>query len=351
MLGKLTTAVLAVSTALAASAAMGQVNLVSNTAGAGTTAGLTATALVEYAANRGIANIQLKDGQTGTNYILALAEGKIDLANGPFVLPFFMSRAAGPYSNIEKDQGAELAANIRLLYPYTLSIFTMYAYDAKGIGGWDDLEGRTVLNGPPRGAATLNSRSLLQVFAGLKAKDDYESVTVSWNQMASVVIDGTVDVAVIPAMFPGPRVSRAGAAGAMTLYSLPRETFESTVGQNLLNKPGSVAFEAPLAEIQAALGDGWTILSEDDRFRGMAITGGDFANKSMDEEIAYRLTKVHIENIDAHKSIAPFMSTLNFGVLDVEIAGLCGPNPVKFHPGAVRAWEEAGYSVPECAKP
>jgi hypothetical protein len=30
---------------------------------------------------------------------------------------------------------------------------------------------------------------------------------------------------------------------------------------------------------------------------------------------------------------------------------MCGPSPVKYHPGAVRAWEEAGYTVPDCAKP
>ena len=107
-----------------ASTAFAQVNLTSNTAGAGTAVGLTATALVEYAAERGIANIQLKDGQTGTKYIQALAEGKIDLASGPFILPFVLSRAAGPYSGMDKEKAAELASNIQMLYPYTLSIFS-----------------------------------------------------------------------------------------------------------------------------------------------------------------------------------------------------------------------------------
>lgn len=36
----------------------------------------------------------------------------------------------------------------------------MYANNAKGISGWDDLKGRKILNGPPRGAATGNSRAL-----------------------------------------------------------------------------------------------------------------------------------------------------------------------------------------------
>ena len=71
----------------------------------------------------------------------------------------------------------------------------------------------------------------------------------------------------------------------------------------------------------------------------------------MDEEMAYQLTKAHVDNVDAIKSMAPFMATLNYGVLDAKVAGLCGPNPVKFHPGAVRAWEEGGYTVPDCAKP
>lgn len=336
--------------AVSTTAAHAEVNLTYHTAGTGTTVALTATALVEYAADRNIANIQLKDGQTGTNYTKDLAEGKIDLASGPFILPFLLSKGAGPYAKVGKEKGAELASNIQLLYPYTLSVFTMYAYNAKGVSGWDDLKGRKVLNGPPRGAATSNSRALAQVFGGVKHEQDYESVTVNWNQASAAIVDGTADVGLIPVQFPGPRETRNIAAGKMTMWSMPKDTYATTPAQKLLNKPGSTAYEASMADVRAALGDGWTVISEDDTFRGMAVVGGDFVNKSMDEEIAYQLTKAHIENIDNIKAIAPFMSTLNFGVVDVKVAGLCGPNPVKFHPGAARAWEEAGYNIADCAK-
>ena len=351
MLGYFKTAVAAAAATLVASTAGAQVNLTMETAGAGTAVGLSATALVEVAAEKGIANIQLKDGQTGTNYTLALAEGKVHLANGPFVLPFLLSRGAGPYGKVGKEKGAELAPKVQLMTPYTLSVFTMYAYDAKGINGWADLKGHKVLNGPPRGAAVTNSRALIQLFAGLKPDADYESVTVNWNQAASAVIDGTADAAVIPAVFPGPRVTRAAAAGAMTMFSLPKDVFESEAAQKLLNKPGSTAFTAPLADIQAALGDNWTVKSEDDTFRGMAVVGGDFVNADVDEEVVYQLTKAYIENLPNFLQKAPFLASLNFGNLDPKVAGLCGPNPVKFHPGAVRAWEEAGKTVPDCAKP
>ena len=45
-------------------------------------------------------------------------------------------------------------------------------------------------------------------FSGLKADTDYESVTVSWNQMPQAIIEGSVDAVLVPAMFPGPRVTR-----------------------------------------------------------------------------------------------------------------------------------------------
>jgi len=351
MLNVMRKAALAAVTTLISVSASAEVNLTSQTAGAGTAVALNATALVEYAAERGIANIQLKDGQTGTVYMQAVAEGKVDIVNGPFILPFLMTRGAGPYGKLGKEKGAELGKQIRLLYPYTLSVFYLYAFDAKGIESWDDLKGRKVLNGPPRGAATSNSRALIQLVTGMKADKDYESVTVNWNQIPAAMIDGTADAAVITALFPGPRVTRIGASGAMKAISLPKDKFESEAGQKLLNKPGSIAFTIPVKDAQAKLGDGWTVVSEDDTFRGMAVTGGDMVNASMDEEIAYQLTKAHIENLDKIKALAPFMSSINLGVLDPKVAGLCGPNPVKFHPGAVRAWEEAGHSVPDCAKP
>ena len=132
---------------------------------------------------------------------------------------------------------------------------------------------------------------------------------------------------------------------------MPKDVFESEAGQKYMRKPGSNPYTAPVSFIEGKMGDAWTIVSEDDTFRGMAIPGGDLVNASMDEEMAYQLTKAHVDNVDAIASMAPFMSTLNYGVLDPKVAGLCGANPLKFHPGAVRAWEEAGYTVPDCAKP
>ncbi|MFL2790040.1 MAG: TAXI family TRAP transporter solute-binding subunit [Paracoccaceae bacterium] len=351
MLKTLKIAVLSATMAITGAVANAEVNLSAHTTAPGTAVQITVSALGEFAAERGIANIQIKDGQTGTKYNVAVAEGKVDIGTLPFILPFLLNKAAGPYSKMDKAKGAELASNIQLLYPYTLSIFTLYAYDAKGIDGWNDLKNIKILNGPPRGTAALNSKGILQLMAGLKAQEDYESVTVNWNQMPQAIIEGSVDAVLVPAMFPGPRVTRAGSAGKMTMWSMPKNIFEAESSQKFLNKPGSSPYVVPIEDIKAAMGPGWTIVSEDDKFRGLAVPGGDMVNKNMDDELAYQLTKAHIENVEKIKKLAPFMANLNHGIMGREVHGLCGPNPVKFHPGAVRAWEEAGHSVPECAKP
>ena len=59
-----------------------------------------------------------------------------------------------------------------------------------------------------------------------------------------------------------------------------------------------------------------------------------------------------LHNLDAIKAKTPFLPQVSLGeVADTATTGMCGAMPLKYHPGAVRAWEEAGYTVPDCAKP
>ena len=124
--------------------AFAQVNLTAETASPGGAVHLAPSHLAEVAGKLGIANIQLTDGQTLTNSIQNVAEGKTDIASAPHILPFLMSRGVGPYGSLGKEKGAELAGNLRAVYPYTLGIFFLFAYDAKGIKGWDDIKGRKI---------------------------------------------------------------------------------------------------------------------------------------------------------------------------------------------------------------
>lgn len=325
-------------------------NLTAETASPGGSIHLSMAHLAEAASEAGVANIQVADGQTLTNSIQNVAEGKTDIAGTPYILPFLLSKGRGPYSKLGEDKGAELAGNLRALYPVTLGIFAMYAYDSKGLGGWDDLEGRTIYNGPPRGAALTNARSIIQLATGLKEGEGYKGVQVNWGQAVKTITDGSADAVVLPILFPDSRITQALASGNMTVWSTPKDKWESEGFQKYLKAPGSAPFT--LDASKATLGEsGVTLVTEDGTFRGLATIGGDIVNKDMPFELAKALTKAHIDTLDQLKAKAPFARYAGYGEVDVVRSGMCGANPLKYHAGAVAAWEEAGYTIEDCAKP
>lgn len=335
-----------VAAALLTTPAVAQVNLTAETASPGGSTYLSLAHLTEIAGTKGIASIQLADGQTLTNSIQNVAEGKTDIAGTPYILPFLMSRGVGPYGSLGKEKGEELSSNLRTLNPFTLGVFFLFAYDAKNINGWDDLKGRKIYNGPPRGGALTNARSMIQIVAGLKDGDDYEGMQVNWGQGTTLITSGEPDAVVLPELFPSSRLTEATAAGKMTGWSMPKATYDGEAMQKYMKAPGSAPFIAKVEDIKKAMGDDWTFISEDDTFRAFATIGGNVVNKSMDEELAYTLTNAYIATLDDLKAKAPFGNTVGY---DFPMQGMCGGNPVKYHPGAARAWKEAGYELDDCA--
>lgn len=336
-----TTAAMIISTG-----AFAQANLTAETASPGGATHLSPAHMTEIAGTKGIANIQLTDGQTLTNSIQNVAEGKTDIAATPHILPFLMSRGVGPYGSLGKEKGAELAGNLRAINPFTLGIFFLFAYDAKGINGWDDIEGRTIFNGPPRGGALNNARSMIQIISGLKDGEGYTGMQANWGQAASVIAGGEPDAVVLPELFPGSRLTTVSAAGKMTGWSMPKASYESEAMQKYMQAPGSAPVLMDLAELQEVMGEDWTFVSEDDTFRAFATIGGNVVHKDMDEQLVYDLVSAYIATLDDLKAKAPYGNTVNF---DNPMLGMCGANPIKYHPGAARAWRDAGYELDDCA--
>ncbi|MEM7240906.1 MAG: TAXI family TRAP transporter solute-binding subunit [Pseudomonadota bacterium] len=344
---KLVTA-LTVATSLSG-AAFAQVNLSAETASPTGVPGNTVLALGEVASSAGVANIQVATGQTLTNSIQNAAEGKTDISAAPFILPFLMSKGAGPYAKLGKEKGAELAGNLAVLYTYRLGTFALSSFESSSVKGWGDLEGKTIYNGPPRGGALTNARQIIKLTAGLEEGEGYTGVQVNWGQAVKTIQDGSADAHVLPTSFPDGRLNAASSAGKLTMYSMPKEVFESEAMQKYAKAPGSGAVEVPLDV--AYQGDAIDIVSEDGMFRGVATIGGEVVRKDMDEALAYKLTKAFLDNLDLVFSKTPFLPNAAIGeVEDTNITGMCGANPLKYHAGAVRAWEEAGFTVPDCAK-
>jgi len=119
--------------------------------------------------------------------------------------------------------------------------------------------------------------------------------------------------------------------------------------QKYLRSPGTGAFVVDLEALKPQ--PGLTIQSEDGIWRSPATVGGEVVRNDMDFELAKALTRAMIDNVETFTSKAAHMQHAALGELDPAVTGMCGPNPVKYHPGAVAAWEEAGFDVPDCARP
>ena len=281
--------------------------------------------------------------------MLDVAEGKTQIANGPLVLVFLLSKGVGPYAALGKERGAELAANLRALYPYNLGGYTMFSYDSTGFKGWDDLKGRPIYNGPPAGGALVGARQIMQIVGGVKEGADYKGIQVNWGQSERTIADGSAEVFVLPEAHPSQRIITAESAGRLTIQSVPKDVFESEGFRKWARSPGNAPVTIPVEKM--GYGDGVTVASEDGVWRSVNITGAELAHKDLGNDVVKAMVAEYIKTMDDLRTSAPFAANMGIGELDAELSGFCGPNPLKYHPGAVEAWEEAGYTVPDCAKP
>ena len=330
------------------SSSYAMVNLTAETASPTSAPGVSVIAFAEAAAKHKVADMQVTTGQTLTNSVQNVAEGKSDIAAAPFVLPFLMSRGVGPYAKLGKDAGAALTSKLAVLYTYRIACQGLYAYDSSNFPGYDGIKDATIFNGPPRGAALTNARDLVRLVTGLEEKKDYTGVQVNWGQAVKTIQDGSADANVLPMSFPDARMTAAMSSGDMTIWSMPIAAFDGEQFGKFTKRPGTVAVSLPISEM------GWksgvTVVSEDDTFRCPGTVGGEIVNTSMSFDTAKALTKAFLDSLSDIKAKAPFMANSWHGETDVAKTDMCGLNPMKYHPGAVSAWEDAGYKIPDCAK-
>ncbi len=340
---------LAAGTLLSASAHAQGVTLTMATAQAGDPTDISAKNMAEVAAAKGLATIQVQPGKVLTKTMQEVAEGKADISAGPFTLAFLMAKGLGPYSGVGKEKGKVLAGNLRLLYPYRIATFYLTAYASTGIDSWEKLRGKNVHNGPPRGGALVAARQIILVATGMKDGKDYNGRQVAWGQANSIFLDRSVDAAVRPGTNPAPHFSVLMAAGKMNLISMPKAAAQSPAWRKLINAPGRVADIKRVSDF-AHYGDGINVISEDDEFRAIASVAGPIVHKKMDKKLVKALISAHIESLPALLRDQPIAKNQGFGRVSDKEFRFCRAG-LKFHPGAIEAWEEAGHKIDDCAKP
>ena len=304
----------------------------------------------EVAAAKGVANIQMAEGQTLTKTVQAVAEGKTDISGAPLVLPFLLSKGLGPYAALGKEKGAELASNLRALYPYNVGGYFMMAFQSKGYQGWKDLEGKNVWNGPPAGAALVNARQAITINTGMSDGKQYKGTQTNWDAVNTKLVDGSVDAFVQPLALPHARATVMSSAGKVVIFCTPKEATESPVGKKIMSAPGNILFEAQTDQLGYANNPDVKLVGDaDGKCRALGSAFADVVHKDMSFDLAKKLTAAHIATLKELKAKSPALPNVGLAEMNAARSSFCGPNPVKYHPGAVAAWKEAGYTLPACA--
>ena len=244
---------------------------------------ISAKNLAEVAAAANIATIQVQVGQVLTKTMVQVAQGKTDITAGAMVLHFLMARGLGPYSGLGKVKGKALASNLRMLYPFHLAAFYLIAYQSTGIDSYAKLNGKTVHNGPPRGGALITARQVIQLSAGLKDGKGYTGKQIAWGQANSIFLDRSVDAAVRPGTNPASYMPIIMAAGKINMVSVPKAKYQGKAWRKYLKAPGNAPSITPISDF-AHYGKGIKVISDDDKFRTVAATGGSMVSKNMNKK-------------------------------------------------------------------
>ncbi|UWQ97341.1 C4-dicarboxylate ABC transporter substrate-binding protein [Rhodobacteraceae bacterium M385] len=335
-------------------AAQAQVTLTAETTAPGSTPHYIDTTLAAVLDSAGVATMQITEGATLTNSVQAVAEGRLDMAPAPMILPFLLSRGIGPYSGIAPEDGAELASNVRALFFNAASGQVFGHYNNTDIDDIRNLEGRRIWNGPPRGAALTSGRAMIQLLAGLSEGEGYEGVQDAWPDTVGAITGGSVDAWTIPEGLPSGRQIAIAAAGGITLYDVPSDLLASELGQQIVAAPGHAPYSIPVdAYREAYAGNDITIVTDDDTFDTFATAFAQIVPSSMDEELAYQITAAMLAGEERFLTSSPRGPFLNmsFGDVDGVSQGNCGAVTILMHPGAIRAYEDAGHTVADCVRP
>ncbi len=334
----------------AATGAHAQANLTAETSSPGNSPHLSTVHLADVLSRDSIANIQVQEGQTATNSIVNIAEGKTDIASVPTVLHFLLEHGRGPFSKIG-EEGDAMADKVMALFTYNAGAYGLMSHVSTGIKSYADLKNKTVWNGPPRGAAlTVGRQTILLGSSGYEDGKDYKGFQTNWGELPTVLVDGSADAIMVPLTFPSDRVTTALAAGEVNIISMPKEVFESEGVQKFLSAPGNSPIVIKEEDMGYGADQGVHLVSEDGVFRSPGVPFAAMVRADLDKDLVKQMVAAYIKSIPELKQRAPYARNVNFDVVDKVTTGFCGGLTLKYHPGAVEAWKEAGYDIPDCAQ-
>jgi TRAP transporter TAXI family solute receptor len=283
--------------------------------------GLMPQTMASYLAKDDV-NVQLAMGQTLTKSLLKVATGKLDSAVIPPGAFNALKAGKGPYKKMGAEKGADMASSVRALYGFPGSTYHAITWADNGINDWKDAAGKRVYIGPPAGAANAQITSLAAA-GGLEA-GTYEGIKAPWGAAAQAFQDGQFDVYVGSFPVGSQVVAEMSLKRPIRILPVPMGT-EPKKG---LGMEKSVVPAGSYPD-QANESDSASFLT-------LMFIG---VNESMSDDLAYTMTKVYMET---REQMGKDNRLLNHLASYSPFTGVTAP----LHPGAVKYYEENGFTVP-----
>ena len=302
----------------------------------GSSAYLTMTTMATMI-NQAQDDITIKVDATGaaTKHMIQLADGKFDICMTSPVVYMLMKAKKAMYSKLEN--APELAKNLNLLFWFPYGQYHFVTYASSGIKTLKDIKGKRVFLGPPGGGAWNAARQWVEATTGYKPNEDFDNVKGSWSSAFQGFQDRQFDVYVIGGIAPFPQVEQLSLTSKLHLLGLTKTEFDANeVAYEVTHKPGREVGIIPAG----IYGDG--VDNKEDVYCLGSVVGVS-VNKSMDDDLAYKLTRLFWEQAQKNTETHPWLNNISKAYA-VQNGGM------KLHPGAAKYYQEQGVSIPEGSK-
>ncbi|GLP88810.1 TAXI family TRAP transporter solute-binding subunit [Tritonibacter mobilis] len=260
--------------------------------------------------------VTIEESQGSTQNVMEVrARGGDYVFTTPPVLVSLAQKGKGPFDGKSAPQFDE----IRALFPIPSLTMHFVMAGEGGAASLDDLEGQTLLLGKGSFGATEGEKYL--TLFGLADKVEIADAELS-NAVAALK-NGQIGAFVTAGSFPAPNVVEAAASTPVRLVSLTPEQVAETKRTKLVIPAGTYAGQ-----------------TEDVTTTSLPVAA--FTTTKMDEDTAYQLTRTYWEQ----KAEMADTSAWWNGVTEELMANITTP----LHPGAVRYYEEAGFTLSDAQK-
>ncbi|MEQ9242940.1 TAXI family TRAP transporter solute-binding subunit [Roseovarius indicus] len=232
--------------------------------------------------------------------------------------PVLVSLAQGGKAMFE-GKGDPAFDDIRALFPIPSLTMHFVMSEESGAKTFDDLKGKTILLGKGSFGAKEGEK-YLELFG---VQDEVNIADVELSNAVPAMQNGQIDGFVTAGSWPAPNVVEAAASTGVHVLSLSDEQIAETKRAKLVIPAGTYA-------------------GQDEDIVTTSLPVVAFTTTKMDDETAYQLTKTYWEQKASMAEAAKWWG----GVDEALMENITG----QIHPGAVRYYEEAGFTLTDDQK-